>query len=329
MAVIRINISPSGLSLHNSPRPVPAYLREVASRPGPIVILVHGYKYYPGRPEFCPHRKIFGDQPEAWPSQLGFVDNPDAQGLCIALGWQARGPLKAMYQRAQRLGKSVAELVALLHRQNPGRSTHFVAHSLGSEACLCALPHLAAGAVSRIILLTGASYARRTQRLLDTPAGRHADVLNITSRENDVFDAAFERIVPSDVAGDMTIGQGIGASNVVTLQLDCRDTLDGLERLGFPIALSNRRICHWSAYTRPGVMAFYARFLRVPDCLPLALIGKIAPSVQDPRWSRLFAGPMLKAVLSRRAYTALLHRRPNAAEDPAPSHAVKMVAGHP
>lgn len=298
MAVIRINASPSGLSLHHSPQPVPARLREAATQPGLVVILVHGYKYFPGKPEVCPHNKIFGDHSNGWPSQLGFVDNSVNNGLCIALGWQARGTLKSMYHRAQRLGKSLAALIVLLRKQNPARPIHLVAHSLGSEACLCALPHLFAGDVARVVLMTGASYASRAARLLDTPAGRSTEVLNVTSRENDLFDAMFEHLVPADIPNDRTLGQGLAAANAVTLQLDCDRTLARLRNLGFDIAPSQRRICHWSSYTRPGVMQFYDSFLRGPETLTLRTIASAASGDCAPRWSRLT--PVLPAFSGRR-----------------------------
>jgi len=308
MAVIRINASPSGLSLHDSAQPVTARLHDMANRTGPVVILIHGYKYIPGSSQFCPHHKIFGNHANGWPEQLGFVEDAPEQGLCIALGWHARGALKSMYRRAQRLGKSIAELVLLLRRQNPQRAIHLVAHSLGSEACLGALTHLPAGAISRIVLLTGASYKRRAEVLLNTPAGRSAEVLNVTSRENDVFDALFEQIVPCETGRDRTIGQGIDVPNAVTVQIDCAQTLARLHSLGFAIAPARRRVCHWSTYTRPGLMDFYARFLRAPEHLPLALVASAARADVAPRWSRLFALPARTAGF----YTALLRPKPDA-----------------
>lgn len=324
MAVIRINASPNGLSLHDSPQPVPARLREVIGQQGPAVILVHGYKYVPGTQKFCPHHKIFGDHAHGWPRQLGFEGGSSQEGLCIALGWHARGPLNSMYRRAQALGKSIAALVTLLRKHNRQRDIHLVAHSLGSEASLCALPHLTAGDVSRIVLLTGASYSSRAEDLLRTPAGQTAEVLNVTSRENDLFDAMFERVVPSDATRDRTIGQGIKAPNAVTVQLDCRDTLARLENIGFNIAPAGRRICHWSAYTRPGVMDFYARFLRAPEHLSLDLIARSATHVVAPRWSRLFALPEFRL----RLLTDLLHRKPNALGS-APRSVEDLVARSP
>lgn len=308
MAVIRINVYSNGLSLHDSPQPVARRLRAVAGRSGPIIILVHGYKYLPGKPEFCPHKKVFGDHSQGWPGQLGFTGQSDQTGLCIALGWHARGPLRAMYFRAQSVGKHIAELVTLLRKQNPGRAVHLVAHSLGSEACLCALAHLTPGAICRMVLLTGASYASRAMQLLSTPAGRAAEVLNVTSRENDLFDAMFEHIVPSDVRQDRTIGQGISAPNAVTVQLDCPDTLAALHGLGFDVAPPLRRVCHWSAYTRPGVMRFYETFLRAPELLPLDLIASASPGTCAPRWSRLFSVPFLPAAVQ----LPLLRPKPDA-----------------
>jgi pimeloyl-ACP methyl ester carboxylesterase len=249
--------------------------------------MVHGYKYKPGSEHHCPHAKIFGDTADDWPAQLQFgTDTPD-EGLGIALGWDARGTLRKVHRRATDTGKRLATIVKLLRRHTPHRPVHIVAHSLGAELALSALAHLPRGAVDRMVLLTGASYSRRASDMLQTPAGRSVEVLNITSRENDLFDAAFERLVPAPAPGDRAIGLGIDAGNVTNIQLDCAQTLLGFDRMGFKVAAPSRRICHWSAYTRPGVMAFYNAFLRDPAMLPQARLAQWLPREAAPRWSRL------------------------------------------
>ena len=291
MPLLRIDDTPQGLTLHNTPQPAARRLHRLASHPGPAILMVHGYKYAPGSKAHCPHRKIFGAAAHNWPAQLGFGHGHPDEGLGIALGWHARGSLRAMHRRAADLGENIAVIVAMLRTHSPQRPIHIIAHSLGSEAALSALAHLPPGAVDRMVLLTGASYTQRAQAMLETPAGRAVQVLNVTSRENDLFDAAFEHLVRPDSAGDCAIGRGLRATNVANLQLDCGQTLTGLHDLGFPVATPNRRICHWSAYTRPGVMALYAAFLRDPARLPLARLRRILPEATAPRWSRLIALP--------------------------------------
>lgn len=303
MPLLRINASADGITLHGSPQPAARRLCAMAARPGPAIIMVHGFKYAPGSSLHCPHRKIFGRGPHSWPRHLGFEGSSPDEGLAIAFGWQARGSLKSMHQRAADLGESIAVIVALLRAHSPARPIHIIAHSLGSEAALNALAHLPQGAVDRIVLLTGASFAGSAATLLNTPAGRAAEVLNVTSRENDLFDAAFERLVPAAQSGDRAIGQGIAAPNVANIQLDCHGAIAGLSQMGFDVGTASKRVCHWSAYKRPGIMQFYNSFLRSPDRFPLTGLQRILPTEVAPRWSRLFARHIGKAP----GATAILH----------------------
>lgn len=289
MPLLRINASDEGIVLHNTPQPASKRLCALAARPGPAIIMVHGYKYAPGTTNHCPHRKIFGKTQHSWPEQLGFDANRAGSGLGIALGWDARGSLRAMHERAANLGETIAVIVAMLRAHTPERPVHIIAHSLGVEAALSALQHLPGGSVDRMILLTGASFAGRATQMLETPAGRSAEVLNVTSRENDFFDAAFETLIRPPAPNDPAIGKGIKAPNVVNLQLDCATSIRAVEKRGFVIGAANKRICHWSAYKRPGMMDFYKCFLRTPDKLPLALLRQELPQQAAPRWSRLFA----------------------------------------
>jgi pimeloyl-ACP methyl ester carboxylesterase len=287
--LLRINATATGLALHDTPQLARFRLCRMAARPGPAIVMVHGYKYAPGSAGHCPHQKIFGSSSQGWPAGLGFGSGDWQEGLCIALGWYARGPLRKVHRRAGQLGESIATVVAMLREHRPERPVHVIAHSLGSEAALNALQYLPAQAVDRMILLTGASHKSHAEAMLGTPAGRSAEVLNVLSRENDLFDAVFERLVTSSRSGDCAIGQGIDAPNALNLQIDCAETLSALGSLGLPVAPPARRVCHWSAYNRPGVMALYNRFLRSPDMTSLATIGALLPQRPSPRWSRLFA----------------------------------------
>lgn len=304
MPVIRINAMGETARLHGSPTPVGAALARIGPTEGPAVVMIHGFKYQPGHRRHCPHRHILALHPEAlpwsapsWPRQLGFGTGHQAEGLAVAFGWEARGTLWAAQRRAVRAGRALAQVIAALHRQAPARPVHVIAHSLGSELALEALHHLPAGAVGRILSLAGASYHSRAQAALATRAGRGAEFLNITSGENDPFDFLFERLARPPCPGDHAIGFGLEAPNAVTLQLDCPGTLDHLSRLGAAIAAPERRVCHWSSYTRPGVLQFYRELLRRPDRLPLSTLRHGMPLRGAPRWSRLLALPSLPAPL--------------------------------
>ncbi|OIQ27099.1 MAG: hypothetical protein BM562_15395 [Alphaproteobacteria bacterium MedPE-SWcel] len=304
MAIIRINAVGDSPVLHARHRDFEADIMAMPARSGPAVIMVHGYKYQPGNPEHCPHRHILSLDPQhlpwrapSWPRQLGFGLGRRDEGLAVAFGWDARASLGQAQIRAVQAGQALARVVQALRQVDPPRDIHIVCHSLGSEVALEALHHLPAGAVQRLISLTGASYQSRASRALKTPAGRTAEFFNITSRENDAIDFLFETLTRAPEVGDHAIGQGFEAANAVTLQLDCLDTLDRLGQMGHPIGLPERRVCHWSAYTRPGALRFYKRLIRQPERTPLKLMQQALPDVPARRWSRLLSlrplpGPM-------------------------------------
>ncbi len=304
MAMIRINAIGETPVLHGRLTGIDEGLTAVAGVAGPVVVMVHGYKYKPGNPNHCPHRHILSLDPQhlpwrapSWPRQLGFGLGRSDEGLAVAFGWDARGTLVSAQARALGAGRALARVVKALHDQAPERDIHILGHSLGTEVALEALHHLPAGTVRRVISLTGASYQSRAARALATPAGRTAEFFNVTSRENDAFDFLFETLTRSPERGDRALGQGFEGPNAVTLQLDCLDTLDHLAGMGHPIGLPERRVCHWSSYMRPGALRFYKRLIRQPERTPLPLIQQVLPEVTARRWSRLLAlrplpGPM-------------------------------------
>lgn len=291
MPQLRINATEAGLWLQGSPQCARSALMRAAKGDGPVIVMIHGFKYDPALPGHCPHARLFGTGADGWPHALGFGAGQQDEGLAVSLGWGARGPLRQAYRAAGAQGAALAGLVHLLRRAAPARPVHFIAHSLGAELALSALGLLPPGSVQRVLLLTGASYRSRATAALSSPAGRTAELFNVVSRENDLFDFLFERMVTPPCLNDRAIGQGISAPNAVNIQLDCAETLDTLARLGLPVAPPQRRVCHWSSYTRGGVMALYARLMRRPDTLPLAVLRAILPPAPAPRWSRLPLAP--------------------------------------
>ena len=300
MPMIRINASGDGLVRHNSDSAaiLPALRHGLAGR-GPVIVMVHGFKYRPGHPRACPHRSIFATDATrgaaAWPRHLGFGLGDRDEGLAVAFGWNARGSLPRIFRSAEAAGRRLAELLAEIRRFAPGRPIHLLTHSLGSEVAFEALRHLPPSSVRRVICLTGASFRSTALRAMASPAGRTAELVNVTSRENDLFDFLFEWMVRAPQPGDRAMGQGLEARNIVTLQLDHPAHLRALASLGNPIAPARRRICHWSGYMRPGVLRLWSRAMRAPEQLPLAVM---APTPPAPRWSRLMVLPQLGAFLS-------------------------------
>ncbi len=289
MPVIRLSIDQASgrARVHGGGGSPAQALGRAAAGTGPIILMVHGYKYDPALPQCCPQRLIFGDD-HGWPALLG-LGAPGAP-LGVTFGWRARGPLAQVFERATALGRELARIIALLHRIAPHRALHLIAHSMGAEVALSALRLAPKGSIARVIVLTGASFTSHATAALNAPAGRTAELFNVVSRENDLFDFAFEQMIPAHDRRDRALGQGLSAVNAMTIQLDCPTTLRRLAALGSPIAPSARRICHWSGYTRPGAMAFYARLMSTPQTLPLPRLAQALPPRTAPRWSRLDLG---------------------------------------
>ncbi|WP_170428202.1 alpha/beta fold hydrolase [Ruegeria arenilitoris] len=304
MPVIRINAIGNTFALHRSPRSPLGTLQQTHDTQGPVIIMTHGYKYRPDDAKACPHRHILSLHPTpmprhcpSWPQQLGFGSGFDDEGLGIAFGWNAQGPLWAVRRRAVEAGRALAELIRELRHMYPKRPIHFIGHSMGTELALEALYHVAPGSLNRIISMSGAVYQSRTLGALDTPAGKMAEFINVTSRENDLFDFLYEWMIQPPQRGDRSIGVGFQAPNAVTLQLDCTHTLDHLSRTIFPVGAPQSRICHWSSYTRPGILRVYNALLRNEDRLSLPLLRNGIPKASSRRWSRLFALPRPNGLL--------------------------------
>lgn len=298
MPVIRINARDTQPVLHSGDPNWARSLGRIDPGTGPVIVMIHGFKYQPGHRRHCPHHTIF-DLPmvaaprsaQTWPQQLGFGTGQPNEGLAIAFGWPARGALWRARRQANSAGRALAQVLTAVKQRAPNRRIHIIAHSLGVELALAALHILPPNTVGRMISLTGATYQSHVCAALASPAGRTVEFINVTSRENDPFDWMFERLIAPQTRGDQTIGTGLDAPNAVTVQLDCSVTLDHLARIGVQINPAQRRMSHWSSYTRPGAMCLYDRLLRHPEQLPLSLLAAGLPDQSDPRWSRLFPVP--------------------------------------
>ncbi|SEQ28865.1 DUF726 domain-containing protein [Thalassovita taeanensis] len=301
MPLLRINATNNGPRLHGADRPLMPTLAHAANGDGPVIIMVHGYKFAPGSADNCPHDHILSmredhDCPKAlsWPRALGFGTANADEGLGLAFGWSARGSVWQAYARAEEAGADLAQVIAALRRLAPHRPIHALAHSMGARVVLSALRRLPGHSVNRVILLAGAEYQTHANEALNSPAGQSAEVINITSRENDFYDFLLERLISPPVRGDLTIGAHLSQRpNALTLQLDDPVTLRALAWHGFRIDPPQRRVCHWSAYLRPGVFDLYRALLRAPQRHPLAQLRPLLPDQPAPRWSRLFAWPAL------------------------------------
>lgn len=262
----------------------------------PVVVMIHGYRFSPHAPEADPHRHILGLDPHegarravSWPRALGFR-HPDRleDGLAIAYGWEARGRLRTAYGQAAAAGAGLAMLIDAL-AVTARRPVALIGHSLGARVALTALARVEPGAVGRVILLAAAELRERAEAAICSPPGMLADVINVTSRENDLYDFAMEVALSGGLRRALGFGLAQRHDNWLDLQIDGPDTLRALRGMGFPVKGQALRCCHWSPYLRDGVFELYDAALRQPEALPLWLLRRHLPARAAPRWSRLFA----------------------------------------
>lgn len=269
-----------------------------------VIVMVHGYKFAPGHPVACPHRHILSLAPThscrkllSWPCALGLSEF-ESGSLGLAFGWPARGSIWAAYHRAAAAGTQLAALLGQIHRTAPDRPIVALAHSLGVRVVLNALSHMPAGIMRRAVLLNGAEYGSRARQCLDTPGGRSCEIINVTSRENDLYDFLLERLITPAERGDSALATSLpDGPNTLTIQLDHSETHPALASLGFPICPRRSAICHWSAYLRPGVFSLYRGLLNNPEGIALSDLKQCLPQQVEPRWSRLLNTPKPRASL--------------------------------
>lgn len=266
----------------------------------PIVVMIHGFKFDPRSETHDPHRHILSMQPRqtcwkavSWPRHLGLGREA---GLAIGFGWSARGSIWRAWKEAGRAGRALSRLILRLREVAPDRPVHLIGHSLGARVALASLPGLPQGAVGRMILITAAAFRGETMRLLQTPAGRSAEIVNVTGRENLVFDLMLRAALPHR---GPTLGRGgPGGARWLDLALDRDGTLQGLADIGFRISPSRVRVCHWSGYLRPGVFRLYRALLLTPERTPLAIL-RARTATGAPQDSREAQGRRPGLVLSR------------------------------
>ncbi|MGP6086667.1 T6SS effector phospholipase Tle3 domain-containing protein [Antarctobacter jejuensis] len=290
MPLLRITVNKDQAQVHGTGRALAPVLRNALRQEGgPVTIMVHGYKYLPGHPVHCPHGSLLSHKPRqddwkiiSWPGQLG-LGSGCGEGLGISFGWSARGSIWAAHKRAKEAGHALADLIAQIRAAAPTRPISIVAHSLGARVALTAIRNSAPEAVRRAILLAAAEYGASARAALDNS---HCEMLNVTTRENDLFDFLLERLIAPPERGDRMLGHGgLNHARLVTLQIDDPASLTALRRAGYPVAAPERLICHWSPYLRQGVFPLYRAVLG--GDLSLDALRDLLPDHCAPRWSRL------------------------------------------
>lgn len=302
MALLRVNARGERPGLHQDcGASFEGALATALARPGPVIVMVHGYRYSPGLRGHCPHELLFatpqprgGRRRVSWPSRLGVGSAARSPGVAIAFGWEGRGSIRRAYREAAQAGRAMACLVDRIKTIDPSRDVHVLAHSLGARVAMKALAHLGPGDLSYLILMAAAEYRSAAAAALATPSGRAAQVVHVTSRENDLYDCLLEWLVRAETRGDRALGAHAAASNMRSVLIDDAATLAALRGLGFRIAPPARRICHWSPYLRAGVFRLYRALLT--DTLSLDALDRALPAAEDRRWSRLLPVPPVQGL---------------------------------
>ncbi|PZO66023.1 MAG: hypothetical protein DI498_08090 [Paracoccus denitrificans] len=290
MALIAVNATDAAIPPHLAAR--------AATLPpdAPIVVMVHGFRFSPSLPSACPHHDILSLVPMAgarhavsWPRGLGFSADGD-EGLAVGFGWEARGSLRRAYRQAAQAGQDLATLVTLLATA-ARRPVAIIAHSLEARVALSALASVAPGVIGRVVLLAAAEFRDRAEAAAASPAGILAEIVNVTSRENDLYDLALEVMLRGGLG--RAVGQGLSRrrDNWVDVQIDDADTITGLAQIGFSIGTTAHRICHWSPYMRDGVFDLYRAILCTNRPLSLIQLRQAADGHSSRRWSRLLEWP--------------------------------------
>jgi len=294
MPIIRVNQQDEGIRLHKNPAPALAALGQAARvGDGPVIVMVHGFKFRPETPGDCPHDHIFAMEDQScwkalsWPRALGFGTGAPDEGLALAFGWEAKGMIWSAYARAALAGRMLARAVRTIRAVAPHREVHAIAHSLGARVVLQALPHLSAGDIGRIIALNPAEFSATAEAALASAAGQSAELIAVTGRENAGYDLMLERLVAAERPGDRAIGRGRAPDlkpGRMVLRIDRPSVARHLASLGFPLAPRRRVMCHWSPYLRGGTMALYAALMRKSRNLPLDALHVPASSqaARDP-----------------------------------------------
>jgi pimeloyl-ACP methyl ester carboxylesterase len=290
MALVSVNATETGWA---SAAPLETALHPLP--PGSsVTVMIHGFRFSPWSPAHDPHQHILSLTPRrdcwkavSWPRHLHLGGTTTRLG--IGLGWHARGGLALVADDAFAIGDTLAMMIREIKGQRADLHVNIIAHSLGARVALCALAMLPRAHVDRLILLSGAEYRSLALAALASPARRTAQVLNVTSGENLLFDAIYRVRVPAPTRTDWPLSAGLpGAPGWIDLRVDCPATLDVLRDFGIRTRRPVSRVCHWSTYLRPGLFRLYRGVCdpSQPDLLP-----RLAAALQATASPAAPAGP--------------------------------------
>ncbi|MGB0958813.1 MAG: alpha/beta hydrolase [Halocynthiibacter sp.] len=301
MPILQINALGGQLSLDQGKTTIEYALQHAlnAAGDGPIILMVHGKNYAPKSPINDPHQHLYSLKRKprhsrviSWPRHLGFGRRKTKhEGLAIGFAWDGEHNLWSAYQNAKLAGGCLAQLIKNIHQIAPKREINVITHSLGARVFLSALYDLPAGIKIRSVLLAPAETREEADRAMQSPAAKTLQVINVTSRENDLFDFLLEWALRPFHLRSHALDHGLStpSDRWLNLQLDDPVTLHRLRNLGFPIAPTTLRVCHWFGYLRPGTFPLYQALFRREEGLSFSELTQALPQQQSPRWSRIFA----------------------------------------
>lgn len=298
MPLVQVNVK--GTAIVDRTRSLRAVGRAADALPrgGTVILMAHGYKFSPFIAAASPHSHILSLAPtrhcykaKSWPAHLGVTDGaglaaPD-EPLCIAVGWEARTTPWRAYANAAHAGAALTELVGMIRTTRPDLRITALAHSMGARVMLSLMSYLPARALSHAVLLAPAEMGKVACRFLDTPCGRTARVLCVTSGENALFEHLLSWAVLPHRLGDRALGHRLAAPHPhwTHLRIDDETTRAVLACMGYPLEGPSRRVCHWSVYLRDGVFPIYRDVLT--GKLPLARLKAALPLAPQAGWQGL------------------------------------------
>jgi hypothetical protein len=254
----------------------------------PVVFLIHGFRYAPGVPGFDPHGALYAWDPApagprvvSWPRHLGITTGGHA--LAVGFGWNGRGTVWNARREAARAGEVLSALICRAATRAGAPRIGLLAHSLGARVALAAIAALPRAIPVRAVLLAPSEARSAARSALDGPSGARAEVVNVISRENWLFDGLTELSGGARPFG--ALGRGIGRPHPRALDLDIDRVADraALARLGFRLPPAKGRVCHWSTFLRPGVFALYRALLTEPVSLALTELATTLSRERDAR----------------------------------------------